>query len=109
MMVRRPARSLPPPQAARTRRLRGALVAGLGRVMAWQRPFRIRVASKGLVRVAPCSVAYATVTLVVSSLWRDPGAGHRAVAACCAWRAADLPDGRLVPLLGSALLVRRPV
>jgi hypothetical protein len=109
MMVRRPARSLLRPRASRTHRLRGALVAGLGRVMAYQRPFRIRVAGEGLVRVAPCSVAYAMVTLVVSSLWRDPGAGHRAVAACCAWRAADLPSGRLVPLLGSALLVRRPV
>ena len=81
----------------------------LGRVLAYQRPFRRRVASQGLVAVAPLSVAYALVTLVVSSLWRDPGAGHRVVADCCAWRAADLPGGDLAPLLGSALLVRRPV
>jgi len=81
----------------------------LGRVLAYQRPFRRRVASQGLVAVAPLSVAYALVTLVVSSLWRDPGAGHRVVADCCAWRAADLPRGDLAPLLGSALLVRRPV
>lgn len=83
--------------------------AVLGWVMAYQRLFLVRVARNGLAAVAPVSVAYALVTLVVSVLWRDPGAVHRAVSACCAWRAADLPHGRLVPLLGSALLVRRPV
>ena len=81
----------------------------LGRVLAYQRPFRRQVATDGLVAVAPLSAAYALVTLVVSSLWRDPGAGHRVVVDCCAWRAADLPHGDLAPLLGSALLVRRPV
>ena len=79
------------------------------RLLGYQRPFRRRVAGEGLVAVAPVSVAYALVTLVVSALWRDPGPGHRLVAACCAWRATDLPRGDLVPLLGSALLVRRPV
>jgi hypothetical protein len=83
--------------------------AVLGRVMDYQRPFRVRVARDGLLAVAPVSVAYALVTLVVSVLWRDQGAAHRAVRACFAWRAADLAHGRLVPLLGSALLVRRPV
>ena len=83
--------------------------AVLGSVMAYQRLFLVRVARNGLAAVAPVSVAYALVTLVVSVLWRDPGAVHRAVSACCAWRATDLPHGRLVPLLGSALLVRRPV
>lgn len=83
--------------------------AVLGWVMAYQRLFLGRVARNGLASVAPVSVAYALVTLVVSVLWRDQGAVHRAVSACCAWRAADLPHGRLVPLLGSALLVRRPV
>jgi hypothetical protein len=86
----------------------GRMVAGLGWVMAYQRPFRRRVAGDGLVAVAPVSVGYALVTLVVSALWREPTAGHRAVAACCAWRAADLPQGQLLPLFGSALLVRRP-
>ena len=81
----------------------------LGRVLAYQRPFRRQVATDGLVAVAPLSAAYALVTLVVSSLWRDPGAGHQVVVDCCAWRAADLPHGDLAPLLGSALLVRRPV
>lgn len=81
----------------------------IGWVMAYQRPFRRRVASDGLVAVAPVSVGYALMTLVVSALWQDRAAGHRAVAACCAWRAADLPQGRLLPLVGSALLVRRPV
>jgi hypothetical protein len=83
--------------------------AVLGWVMAYQRPFRVRLARDGLLAVAPASVAYALVTLVVSVLWRDPGAARRAVSACCAWRAADLAHGRLVPLFGSALLVRRPV
>jgi hypothetical protein len=83
--------------------------AGLGRVMAYQRPFRLRVASEGLVTVAPVSVAYALLTLVVSALWRDPGPGHRLVAACCAWRSPDLPRGDLAPLLSGALLVRQPV
>jgi hypothetical protein len=77
--------------------------------LAYQRPFRRRVAADGLTAVAPLSVAYALTTLVVSVLWRQPGAGHRAVAACCAWRAADLAHGDLGPLFGSALLVRRPV
>jgi hypothetical protein len=85
------------------------MAAVLGRVMAYQRPFRARVVRDGLLAIAPVSVAYVLVTLVVSALWRDPGAGHRLVAACCAWRAADLPRGDLAPLLGSALLVRRPV
>jgi hypothetical protein len=79
------------------------------RVMAYQRPFRRRVADDGLVAVAPASVGYALLTLVVSALWLEPAVGHRAVATCCAWRAADLPQGRLLPVLGSALLVRRPV
>jgi hypothetical protein len=77
--------------------------------MAYQRPFRLRVASEGLVTVAPVSVAYALLTLVVSALWRDPGPGHRLVAACCAWRSPDLPRGDLAPLLSGALLVRQPV
>jgi len=103
-----PARSSPPPGGPGGPTI-GRMTAGLSRLMAYQRPFRLRVASEGLVAVAPVSVAYGLVTLVVSALWRDPGAGHRAVAACCAWRAADLARGDLVPLLGSALLVRRPV
>ena len=37
----------------------------LGRVLAYQRPFRRRVATDGLVVVAPLSAAYALVTLVV--------------------------------------------
>jgi len=77
--------------------------------LAYQRPFRRQVAADGLTAVAPLSVAYALTTLVVSVLWRQPGAGHRVVAACCAWRAADLAHGDLAPLFGSALLVRRPV
>jgi hypothetical protein len=77
--------------------------------MAYQRLFLVRVARNGLAAVAPVSVAYALVTLVVSVLWHGQGAVHRAVSACCAWQAADLPHGRLVPLLGSALLVRRPL
>jgi hypothetical protein len=81
----------------------------LSRVLAYQRPFRRRVAGEGLVAVAPVSVAYVLATLVVSSLWRDPGAGHRLVAACCAWRAPDLARGDLALLPGGALLVRRPV
>jgi len=83
--------------------------AVLGWVMAYQRPFRVRVARDGLLAVAPVSVTYVLVTLVVSVLWRNPGAARRAVSACCAWRAADLAYGRLVPLFGSALLVCRPV
>lgn len=79
------------------------------RLLGYQRLFRRRVATDGLVAVAPVSIAYALGTLVVSALWRDPGAGHRLVAACCAWRATALPRGDLVPLLGSALLVRRSV
>jgi membrane associated rhomboid family serine protease len=112
MTVRRPA---PPARSSPGRRVGRPdpgprrLVAALGRVMAYQRPFRRRVADDGLVAVAPASVGYALLTLVVSALWLEPTAGHRAVAACCAWRAADLPQSRLLPVLGSALLVRRPV
>jgi hypothetical protein len=82
--------------------------AALDRLLAYQRSFRAQVARDGLVAVAPVSVAYVLVTLVVSTLWRDP-AGHRVVRACCAWQAAALAHGPLLPLLGSALLVRRPV
>jgi hypothetical protein len=104
----RPARSSPPPGGPGGPTI-GRMAAGVSRLMAYQRPFRLRVASDGLIAVAPVSVAYALITMVVSALWRQPGAGHQAVAACCAWRAADLSHGRLVPLFGSALLVRRPV
>ncbi len=78
---------------------------------AYQRAFRARVASDGLVAAAPASLAFVLVALVVSAVWRDPGAGHRAVAACCAWRATTLTRGAagLGPLFGSAFLVRRPV
>jgi hypothetical protein len=108
MIVSRPARSSRPPDGPSGPTI-GWMQAGLSWLMAYQRPFRRRVATDGLVALTPVSVAYALVTLVVSSLWRDPGAGHRLVEACCAWRAADLPHGDLAPLFGSALLVRRPV
>ena len=83
----------------------------LGWAMAYQRAFRARVARDGLLAVAPASLAFVLVTLAVSSAWRGPPAEHRAVAACCAWRATSLTHGAgaLVPLLGSAVLVRRPV
>jgi hypothetical protein len=80
-----------------------------GRVFAYRRPLRAAVASVGLPAAAPASLSFLLATLVVSVLWRDPAGGHRLVAACCAWRATDLPHGPLLPLLGSALLVRRPV
>jgi hypothetical protein len=81
----------------------------LGRVMAYQRPLRSRVRRDGLLRTAPVSVAFVLTTLVVSAAWRHLGVLHRAAAACCAWQATDLLHGRLVPLVGSAVLVRRPV
>jgi hypothetical protein len=81
----------------------------LERVLAYRRPLRAAVASVGLPAAAPASVSFLLATLVVSVLWRDPAGGHRLVAACCAWRATDLARGPLLPLLGSALLVRRPV
>jgi hypothetical protein len=86
-----------------------APVTGRSAVLAYRRPFAAQVARDGVLAVAPVSVTYVLVTLVVSALWRDPAAGHRAVAACCAWRAAALPRGGLLPLFGSAFLVRRPV
>jgi hypothetical protein len=78
-------------------------------VFAYRRPLRAAVASVGLPAAAPASLSFLLATLVVSVLWRDPASGHRLVADCCAWRAIDLPHGPLLPLLGSALLVRRPV
>jgi len=81
----------------------------LGRVMAYQRPFLSAIAGVGLLATAPASVSFLLASLVVSALWHDPAGGHRVVAACCAWRATDLPRGPLLPLLGSAFLVRRPV
>jgi hypothetical protein len=93
----------PPP--APPRGWRGALA----RVFAYREPFRDRVAEVGLVAAAPASVAFLLTTLVVSSLARDPAGGSRLAEACCAWRATDLPRGPLLPLLGSAFLVRRPV
>jgi len=84
---------------------------GLAWAMAYQRAFRAQVARDGLVAVAPASLVFVLVTLVVSAIWREPEAGHRAVAACCAWRATTLTHGagNLGPLFGSAFLVRRPV
>jgi hypothetical protein len=79
------------------------------RVVAYQRPFRDRVARVGLLAAAPVSVAFLTASLLVSALWRGRASEHRLVAACCAWRAADLPGGSPLPLLGSGLLVQRPV
>ena len=84
-------------------------MAGPGGILAYRRAFRARVARHGLLTAAPVSVAFLLVTLAVSSAWRGPVAVHRAVTACCAWRAADLTHGPLVPLVGSAFLVRRPV
>jgi hypothetical protein len=81
----------------------------LGRVLAYRRPLRATVARVGLFAAAPASISFLLATLVVSVLWHDPPGGHRLVDACCAWRATNLPRGPLLPLLGSALLVRRPV
>jgi hypothetical protein len=81
----------------------------LGRVTAYQRPFLASIAGVGLLAAAPASLSFVLVSLVVSALWLDPGGGHQLVAACCAWRATDLPRGPLLPLFGSAFLVRRPV
>jgi hypothetical protein len=94
----------PAPPAAATGR-----PGHLRRVVSYQRPFRDRVAGAGLVAAAPVSVAFLAASLVASALWRDQAGGHRLVAACCAWRATDLGHGSPLPLLGSALLVRRPV
>lgn len=118
----RPARSVPARSGTRADRpgrrscgsigtMRGVVAAGLRWLMAYQRPFRAEVARYGLVVVAPASIAYVLATLVVSGLWLDPLVGHRAVAACCAWRAATVTHGygALIPLFGSAFLVRRPV
>jgi hypothetical protein len=107
MIPTRAARSAPPGGPAAP--TLGRLTAGLGRLLAYQQPFRRRVASHHLATVAPVSVAYALLTLGVSALWSQPGPGHQAVAAGCGWRAPDLARGHLAPLLGSALLVRRPV
>jgi hypothetical protein len=82
-------------------------VIGLDRIMRYQRPFRTRVARRGLASAAPVSVAFVLVSLTVSAAWHGPAAGRGAVTACCAWRAADLRHGQLLPLLGSAFLVRR--
>jgi hypothetical protein len=79
------------------------------RALAYRRPFRDRVARVGLIAAAPASVAFLTASLLVSALWRGRAGEHRLVAACCAWRAADLPGGSPLPLLGSGLLVQRPV
>jgi hypothetical protein len=84
-------------------------MTAVGRVVAYQRPFLASIADVGLLATAPASVSFLLVTLLVSALWRDPAGGHQLVAACCAWRATDLPHGPLVPLVGSAFLVRRPV
>jgi hypothetical protein len=84
-------------------------MTALGRVTAYQRPFLASIAGVGLLAAAPASVSFLLVSLVVSSLWLDRGGGHQLVAACCAWRATDLPRGPPLPLLGSAFLVRRPV
>jgi hypothetical protein len=87
------------------------MTRGISWVMAYQRAFRARVAREGLLAIAPAALVYALVTLVVSSVWRGPPVGHRAVAAYCAWRATTLSHGAgaFTPLLGSAFLVRRPV
>ncbi len=90
--------------------IRGVVAAGLRWLMAYQRPFRVEVARYGLVVVAPASIAYILATLVVSALWLDPVVGHRAVTACCAWRAATVTHGygALIPLFGSAFPPRPP-
>ena len=92
------------PAPAATRR-----IGWLGRALAYRRPFRDRVGRVGLLAAAPVSMGFLAASLLVSALWHDPAGGHRLVAACCAWRAADLRGRSPLPLLGSALLVRRPV
>jgi hypothetical protein len=67
------------------------------------------VAEVGLVAAAPASLAFLLTSLIVSSLWHEGAGGQRLVGDCCAWQATDLPRGPLLPLLGSAFLVLRPV
>jgi hypothetical protein len=84
-------------------------MTALGRVTAYQRPLLASIAGVGPLATAPASVSFLLASMVVSALWLDPRGGHQLVAACCAWRATDLPRGPLLPLVGSAFLVRRPV
>src|SRR4029453_5502923 len=68
----------------------GKPATGLGRVMAYQDPFRARVRRDGVLAAAPVSVGFVLVTLVVSTAWLDPAAGRRAAAACWAWQGSGL-------------------
>jgi hypothetical protein len=75
----------------------------------YRAPYRLAARRVGRWRAAPASWSFLALTLLVSLAWRLPG-GHRAVAACCAYRASDLRGWpRAARVAGSAFLAVRPI
>jgi hypothetical protein len=74
--------------------------------LAYRRPLRRLVVRRGPFRAAPVAVGFLTVCLLVSLVWEIPGAGHRLVAACCAYQGWRPRPGEAVRLVTGAFLLR---
>jgi hypothetical protein len=89
--------------------LSGPVGGRLAFLRQYREPYRAALRRCGWWRAAPVTWSFLALTLLVSLLWLLPG-GHRAAAACCAYRASDLTRWpAAVKVVGSAFLVRRPV
>jgi hypothetical protein len=75
-------------------------------MFAYRRPLRRLVARRGPHRAAPAAAGFLVVCLLVSLAWATPGAGHRLVGACCAYRGWQPGLGATVRLATGAFLLR---
>ncbi len=82
------------------------LRALLAWLFAYQKPLRRRVVRWGPLRAAPVAVGFLAVCLLVSLAWDTSGAGHRWVAACCAYQGWQPSLGGTVRLVAGAFLLR---
>jgi hypothetical protein len=74
--------------------------------LAYRRPLRRLVIRRGPFRAAPAAVGFLMTCLLVSLAWHVPGAGHRLVAACCAYQRWRPSPGGAVRLVAGAFLLR---
>jgi hypothetical protein len=75
-------------------------------MLTYRRPLRRLVIRRGPFRAAPVAVGLLVGCLLVSLAWATPGAGHRLVVACCAYRGWRASLGTTVRLVGGAFLLR---
>jgi len=94
------------PRGGRRRALWRDARAVVAWALAYRQPLRRVAVRRGPFRAAPVAVGFLAVCLLVSFVWSLPGAGHRLVAACCAYQGWQPGPGGAVRLVAGAFLLR---